>query len=190
MKKLILTFALISMSAIVNASYLYWQVTPSMYTAATWDTATVYMFSGTLDGYPSLSDANALDNVGYVDNNNTYKEFSNRAVYKTVAAADGIAYVADLGSFSSSSEYSYFVELSNSETGQRVAFSTPIASNNDAAGYVYANTGDISVTLSTLADATPWHAGGYGPVPEPTSAVLMLFGAAFLGLKRKNRSVA
>lgn len=189
MKKLILTFALISISAIVNASYLYWQVTPSEYTEAAWDTATVYMFSGTLDGYPSLSDANALANKGYVANN-TYTEFSNVDGYKTVAADAGIAYVADLGSFSDSSSYSYFVELSNSTTGQRVAFSTPIASNNDAANYVYTDTGNLVATLSTVASVTPWHAGGYGPVPEPTSAVLMLFGAAFLGLKRKNRSVA
>ncbi|MBR4476719.1 MAG: PEP-CTERM sorting domain-containing protein [Kiritimatiellae bacterium] len=44
-------------------------------------------------------------------------------------------------------------------------------------------------TLSGVPTAQIWH-GGTVSVPEPTSAMLMLFGAAFLGLKRKNRRIA
>lgn len=187
MKKMMVLAGLIFASAVANASYLYWQVQPSDYTDVSWDSASLYFFEGTLSDYPSLSGVAAKDNVAYVSP--TVIDTIDPAITKVGASSAG-GYVADIGTLSDSSTYSYFVELSNS-AGQRVAFSDIATfTGNNTPNYVYADTGDISVTLSNLASVTPWHAGGYGPVPEPTSAVLMLFGAAFLGLKRKNRSVA
>lgn len=189
MKKMMVLAGLIFASAVANASYLYWQVQPSDYTDVSWDSASLYFFEENLSDYPSLSGVAAKDNVAYVSP--TVKDnFVNTPITKVGASSAG-GYVANIGTLNDSSTYSYFVELSNS-SGQRVAFSAieRFTYGENTPDYVYSNTGDISVTLSNIASVTPWHAGGYGPVPEPTSAVLMLFGAAFLGLKRKNRSVA
>ena len=183
MKKIIVLAGLIFASAVANAAYLYWQVSPSEYTDETWDSASLYFFEGTLPDYPSLSGVDAKGNVAYVSPTGS-ETFESAVAAVTPTKAGG--YLANIGDLTGSS-YSFFVELSRS--GQRVAFSE-IQRTTGTESYIYADTGDISVTLTNLASVTPWHAGGYGPVPEPTSAVLMLFGAAFLGLKRKNRSVA
>jgi hypothetical protein len=186
MRKILVLASLMFASAVANASYLYWQVSPSEYTDATWDTASLYFFEGPLTDYPSLSGATAQGNVAYISPTQTVT-FDDPVTQVSPTLAGG--YVADIGTLTDSTSYSYFVELSNA--GQRVGFGAIATFDGGSTPqYVYSDTGDISVALSNLASVTPWHASSYGPVPEPTSAILMLFGAAFLGFKRKNRSIA
>lgn len=185
MKKFLIggLFAIAACAA--NASYLYWQVTEDDYDAVNWATAKVYWFSGTLTDYPSLSSETAVDNVGFVDAYNEYKTFT---ASKSVKPSS-LGYVANVGTLDGGS-YSFFVELSNS-SGQRVGFSNIQTGVTSDSSYLYASTDKLTTSLaSELANVQPWHATSYGPVPEPTSAMLMLFGAAFLGLKRKNRRIA
>lgn len=188
MNKLILTIALISVSAMVNASYLYWQVTPGEYTEETWDKASLYIISGDNATYADFVGQSAKQNVGSVADN-TYTTLNNSPT--KVTADSSVGYVADIGTLGSG-QYSFFVELWNSSTSTRVGFSDiQTISGSSTPSYVYADTGALTAAMSpaNIASAMPWHATSYGPVPEPTSAILMLFGAAFLGLKRKNRSI-
>lgn len=193
-KKVIMLSSLIFASAVTNASYLLWQVSAGevaqSYSAGSWDTARIYAFNdSTLNDYPSLSGEAALKNVAYVSGS-TYTELSPST--DLVYGDSTLAYVADISSFDNVG-YSFFVELWNSETSQRVGFSQiqNVASSSNLKGY-YASTEAITAALSatTLASMSIWHGAGYNAVPEPTSAMLMLFGAAFLGLKRKNRRIA
>lgn len=101
-------------------------------------------------------------------------------------------YVADLGTYAAPG-YSYYVELTNAD-GEKL-YSTPIAYSTDQnSDYVkYTQSATTTAELKTPDTVNVWHnsgSAGYSPVPEPTSAILMLFGAAMLGLKRKNRSRA
>lgn len=184
MKKCLIGIAVAFVATVANASYLYWQVTADDYSAATWSTAKVYLFETTLSDYPSLSGVSAVSNVGYVDANNTYQTFTSTQAVRPIE----LGYVADIGTLSGSS-YSFFVELSNS-SGQRVGFSNIQTGVTSSSPYIYSDTASLTTALSAVASVTPWHATSYGPVPEPTNAMLMLFGAAFLVLKRKNRSIA
>ena len=185
MKKCLIGIAVAFVATVANASYLYWQVTDDDYTSVEWSTAKVYLFEDSLADYPSLSGVSAVSNVGFVNTDNTYEQFdvTTQSVYPSP-----LGYVADIGTLNGSS-YSFFVELSNS-SGQRVGFSNIQTGVTSSSPYIYSDTASLTTALSAVASVTPWHATSYGPVPEPTSAMLMLFGAAFLGLKRKNRRIA
>ena len=202
MKKIIVLSGLILASAAANASFLLWQVsteevsqkyTPG--TVSTWDSARIYAFKGISDYPAPLEASSALQNVGFVADN-TYTAYSGmepaQANQTLVGPSSSISYVADISNFDGSS-YSFFVELWNTSTSQRVGYSNiqTVSSGSTPKGY-YADTAALTAALGVegLASANVWHASSYGPVPEPTSAMLMLFGAAFLGLKRKNRRIA
>lgn len=191
MKKAFLTTLFVVAATVANASYLYWQVSSSDTLPATqgtdWNVARVVYSTADAD---QVNTWNASDKrsgaigTGYnvIDVNREYMGGS--SVGSEVKAPMPTVLYADLGS--SASSYSYYVELLNSSTGALYA-------RSDAVTYselVTAGAVKTELSLGTLASVTPWHAGGYTVVPEPTSAVLMLFGAAFLGLKRKNRSIA
>lgn len=185
MKKLMFLLCFACTSIAANASYLLWQVTSSEFTEEPWDTAKIFITEGN-----SYSDSAAAKlNVGYV-NNDTYTAFSPSV--EAVGKSGSFKYVADIGTLGDSTTYSYYVELYNS-AGSKVARSsitTASGSDINSQSYVYADTASITITLANLASVAPWHAGGYKAVPEPTSGLMLLLGAAMLGLKRKNRSVA
>ncbi len=187
MKKLILIVGVISAAFAANASYLYWQVSEGAYTE-TYNSARLIFTEGKIDNWGEYS---AKVNDGVITADGTYHGYSSSK--DTVKVASDVAYVANIGDLDKDMSYSYWVELYNNNT--RVALSD-IGHINSYSGsesntdYVYANAAGLTTSLSEVAAAAVWHSGGYTAVPEPTSAVLMLFGAAFLGLKRKNRSVA
>ena len=184
MKKLILIVGVISAAFAANASYLYWQVSEGAYTE-TYDSAKLIFANEYTDNWGEYE---AKSNVGAYDSNGTYRQY--QTAKEKVQAISDVAYVADIGDLGSGN-YSYWVELYNNDT--RVALSQIQHITNyqeNGAPFVYASTDALTTSLSEVATAAVWHSGGYTAVPEPTSAVLMLFGAAFLGLKRKNRSVA
>ena len=184
MKKLILIAGVISAAFAANASYLYWQVSEGAY-AETYDSAKLIFTSGNIDNWGEYA---AKENTGVITSDGTYHEYS--TAKETVKVASDVAYVANIGDLTTSSSYSYWVELYNGDT--RVALSSIGYINNysGTAPYVYSDAAGITTSLSEVAAVAVWHSGGYTAVPEPTSAILMLFGAAFLGLKRKNRSIA
>ena len=97
-------------------------------------------------------------------------------------------YAADISNHDSG--YSYYIELVNSNNEVIGKSITPLTSSSpNYASYVNNGTTTANLTNIPTVNLNAWHGGSFRAVPEPTSAILMLFGAAMLGLKRKNRSL-
>lgn len=109
--------------------------------------------------------------------------------YKLYAVKDGVYELVDnnnqnvvnrsnIGAYNDS--YSFYVELANYNGGKydTVARSDTM-SYDQLSGFMQTS------ELSAVPQAAVWHAGGYSAAPEPTSALLVMMGVAFLGLKRR-----
>lgn len=171
MKKVLLLGAVLLAAQFVNASYLYWQV--------------------------DSSDFEGLKNAGEVTAARIYQNGAvvSPVYYNGVSTGDSVAgintkgaYAIDVGDLSTTGSYSYYIELGNYSAGAWSATygqsASMTADDLYTAGFITTSLEGLSTMVGT------WHATGTYSVPEPTSAILMLFGAAMLGLKRKNRSIA
>ncbi len=184
MKKCLIMLVIGATAMVSNAAYLYWQVSSSDYAGGVDAGDTVYSAS---IFYTTAGTATAGT---LVQNNYFVQGESATSLGSKVSAPSTDMFVADMGSFNTEL-YSYYVELYNS-SGSVISRSA-VTNYNDVPQRAWADTGSSTgsmIDIPTAANITAWHAGGYRAVPEPTSAMLMLFGAAFLGLKRKNRSIA
>lgn len=168
MKKLILVGAIIASAVTANASYLYWQL----------DNADVADEIKALDyGYARIvatsntQTPSPVTQMAQLDN----KEMQAWQTFN----------LGQLGGDGSS--YSYYIELG---TYSGSTFSAVAQSETQTYSQIATTAIQPTATLSPSAavNVSTWHAGNFRAVPEPTSAILMLFGAAMLGLKRKNRS--
>ena len=188
MKKLVCIALAVLSVQVANAAYLYWQVNSDTLAGASEATSwydgdiNVAKVYGRADESSSWSSQTI-----YLNGSETAK--AGGEWYATVPSAS--AYynqvnvdVADLDN----STYTYYIELGNYSNSTY----TPVARGEQTTvqDLYSSGSGSITTSLSNIATISLWHGGTYSAVPEPTSAVLMLFGAAFLGLKRKNRSVA
>ena len=183
MKKALFSLFVLMAAFSSQAAYLYWQVgnltgiddVTSGYAKATNGTGepvtltSYYLYqdeAGNLEWKPYTDDANIT-----VSSETQFAAF----IDESSNVGDG---------------WSYYVELANDT--ETVARSTSIEYGSD--DYLaYTSAASSSAELPDAQSAETWHASGasgYTPVPEPTSAILMMFGMAFLGLKRKNRSIA
>ena len=186
MKKFILAIAVVGASIASNASYLYWQV-------STGDADSTFEIDGSNKtwSYAQLhaTDGSASYLIGSVAGTENYINGTSQG--SDIAVPSGNFVFADLGTYGADS-YSYYVELYNS-AGTLVARSLKENFSNLQQSQ-YASTGSVTteLTMRTIPTASMkiWHASGYRAVPEPTSGLMLLLGAAMLGLKRKNRSVA
>lgn len=176
MKKILLMAIVGVLAHASNAAYLYWQVSSddlagasaatSWYTGGSVNAARIYDANGNLQSHILLNGADIGDTAG---------------------VPTSTPYAIDVGS-STDASYSYYVELGNYVSSTE-AFTAVARSATETIHYTESGSTPITTTLQDVARVAPWHAGSYRAVPEPTSAILMLFGAAMLGLKRKNRSL-
>lgn len=174
MKKILLMAIVGVLAHASNAAYLYWQVSSddlagasaatSWYTGGSVNAARIYDASGNWQSTIYLNGADIGDTAG---------------------VPTSTPYAIDVGTVTDGSSYSYYVELGNYANS---AFTAVARSATTPVKYSSSGNTSITTSLSDMTRVTPWHAGSYSAVPEPTSAILMLFGAAMLGLKRKNRS--
>lgn len=181
MKKLILIAGIAMLATASQASYLYWQVTAEDYGNNVWG------------GNGSVVDYAKITYLATGASANQYQAYSPyESMYdgelnpQSALKAPGGAYMVE-GSFDEG--YTYYIELYNS-SGTLVSRS---AGMTGSALTAYTQTEYVSVSsvLNPGSTVSVWHGGGgYTAVPEPTSALLVMFGMAFLGLKRKNRSIA
>lgn len=159
-----------------QAAYLYWQVDDTTYSegfvAAKVLATTQPDVKGPNGRISSGSDLSIVDPMSGV----TIPDAVMMAPSKDV-------YAIDVSSFASGG-YSFYIELINYDSSGKL---TSIAQSADMtyqqlvqSNYIIEDTG-ISIPTASLA----WHGGAYAPGPEPTSAVMMLIGVAFLGLKRR-----
>ncbi len=183
MKKLMFALLATMCASIANAAYLYWQVSAGDVDSSItepWNAARLY------------EDGRLVTSTQYWNSYNNRLEGDNA---DAVSAPMGTGYVFDIGS-DNTAGHSYYVELWQfsdasdwSSSGHAVAQSQSVS--GDALPGVYNDTGTLTTTLLTAPTSmVAWHAGGYRAVPEPTSGLMLLLGAAMLGLKRKNRSIA
>ena len=178
MKKLFLTLGVVLAASLANASILYWQLDTSDY-------------DGNDAAYAKLNTTSGESGTVYgLQKNEETGEFEAVAVTELQSGATYYIDTDDWGGDDYfSSDYSYYVELYNS-SDEKIDYTGYQVSGEEF--YNYASTGGTT----DLGDIDPasvavFHSGSnMTVVPEPTSAILMLFGAAFLGLKRKNRSLA
>lgn len=180
MKKLFLTLSVFAVSYMANAAYLYWQLDDTgvdeTYTGVQISAKNGEASAGTVQIYGSVWSDEAGDYViGAIDSSQVQA---------------GTTYLIDESSINSG--YSYYIELVNSDTGKTVNDGATAISGSDFASW--ASSATVSSDLTDLAggEIAVWHAstGGMSVIPEPTSGLMLLLGAAMLGLKRKNRSIA
>ena len=172
MKKFLLLGCMMLLVSAANASYLYWQIESDV------DETATLKSSETSDGEGEAVTVYAVVDDGY----------GNAILAPTETLVPGVVYAID--STTVDSGYSYWVEMSNSSAAAQKY------SGEDFASMTYSDAAETT-SLADIAEGTvpvgTWHASSgsmTAPVPEPTSAILMMFGMAFLGLKRKNRSIA
>ena len=179
MKKIMFAMLAVMCTTIANAAYLYWQVPADdvVDISEGWNAAQLY------------EDGNLVTSTHYW---NSKQNSLTESPASTVSAPMGTGFVYN-GDISS---HSYYVALWHyndtsdwSSSGHAVAQSVTI-SGSEIQQYVYSDTSSLTTTLMSAPTLKAWHAGGYRAVPEPTSGLMLLLGAAMLGLKRKNRSVA
>lgn len=176
MKKLLSLVFVGVVAATAQASYLMWQV----------DAADVGDFSAnavriaystddgkTAEGYLTLQEVGdaGLESFGQV---------------ATLNGSDGVGtpmLYADVTSYTSDA-YSFFIELINyNSASEPPTIQTVAVSQSET----YANLTDKGFTSDSMIPTVPtavWHGGTYS-VPEPTSAMLVMFGVGLLALKRK-----
>ncbi len=163
-KLFLLTFAA-SLMQLVQADLLLWQVgddAPSNYTYASFKSNTSKSYDGSV----------------YVDSTFSGSTVAGSDVDKTVLAS-GITIGANIGT-DYASKY-FFIELYGDD--DELVGRSSIASANDLNAYIRS----ASEMGAEFSGANSWTGGTWTTedVPEPTSGLLLLMGAALLGLRRK-----
>lgn len=174
MKKTLVLWGLAFAATLANAAYMNWQVDPS-----TSDNAGDFTYTAARIGYydtaaaAGYSDLAAMDSAGKLTYNDGAYSAPNQAMGETAQYSFG----------ASPDQYSYFIELVNynaaSHAYEHVAYSEALTYEQ----LVEKNYVDTGLEIGTPAVA--WHGSSYNAVPEPTSVVMVMFGLAFLGLKRR-----
>lgn len=181
MNKLIAGFVVALAAVTANASYLYWQVD----TGAGDNTASAFSYEGARIGYFKNSDgANYGDLAAMAEAKPSIITWDSSAYGTPDKSMGGMAeFQIDAPTFSDPSSFSFFIELVNynesSQKFEHVAYSEVLTYDNLVAKN-YVDTGLKADFVPTI-----WHGGTYNAVPEPTGALLMALGLAFLGLKRR-----
>lgn len=169
-------------ASVVSAQVLYWQVNPSVSITGTSTT------EGNKWNYASFwkvdSENNATLVTSYTLNTGSSTEVN--YVDTTYLSGSTPAYVNYTSDYAG---YSFYIELSNyseaTDTNVGVARSTTFDSSSfgnalqDAVNF-NANWSSINAVGSSLA---------FTAIPEPTSGLMLLVGAAILGLRRKRQQI-
>ena len=191
MKTILFTIAVVAASLGAHAEYLYWQV-KSEDLAPDFTSANGARVFASTDGGVTR---NYL-NIGYADYDDGFQSIG----YAVQVPVNDTSLLADCSAYANNTAYAFYIELINYDDTYRdsgtpgVITQTPAynASGTDfrgqsAEGLSYtqlAEHGFAGTDLSPINMAV-WNGGSYSPVPEPTSAMLVLFGLAGLALRRR-----
>lgn len=103
----------------------------------------------------------------------------------TMAKSTENVYAINLNNLAGASGYSFYIELVNYDAAKGALTSVAQSGVMSYQELVQSNyiIEDTGISIPTA--STAWHGSAYAPGPEPTSALMMLLGVAFLGLKRR-----
>ena len=199
MKTKIMAFAAAAaIASCTNADVLYWTVNDSASTVdvngktpvaswvqddySAWDYAALVKYDNAVSDQANASGGTAVTSTPANSSGATGAGFISKS-----QLADWEAAAADMNSYSSGY---FYVELFNS--GDRVGRSGEYLQmvDNGEGGYKLVNSSgkDFLSTSQFTVDSIVWNGGAtFVAVPEPTSGLMLLLGAAVLGLRRKRR---
>lgn len=182
MKKLFSLMIVLSVAIVASADMMYWQVSSS-------DTGVVnagagsYAYASIL--YTTDGGANKTALTSYVspDAANGYERVGSAALNAKGYYAD-LAGLAGLGT--GTPAYQFVIELYN-QSGEALA-NSGWTDYSELETYVSkaefnSNWSSMTAGFGSASSGANWRAGA--AVPEPTSGLLMLIGAAMLGLRRR-----
>ncbi len=183
--KIIAALLTATFASVVSAQVLYWQVNSDVQISgdtskvgSTWNYAMLYAYSGddastatALTSYLFNSDGSSSTGSTYVDKN--YFE-------------DNTPAYANLGT--DYTGYSFYIELVNrvDGTGTGIARSDTISYSN--LGSALQNAVEFNNNWSSI-NALGANMTTFTAIPEPTSGLMLLVGAAILGLRRKRQQI-
>lgn len=168
MKKLFMAAVIGFIACSTQAAYLYWQVNTDDFKDAGIEAD--YARVVAVDGGGNETVLDMADKV-----TGETKTGSSLTAVNLGTAVINLAQLADPGS------YSFFIELVNYSTSFDVVGKT--TTNVAYADLVQRQFIDVGDTMM-IPQANVWHGTTYS-VPEPTSAMLVMFGLGILALKRK-----
>ena len=176
MRKAIFALSVAVAISSANASYLYWQIAPSEKSGLVskeYDGARVFVSN---NGGVSKT----YLNIGYGDfDTGDFTPFAGQKVQ--IPLYEAVVAEVNTSLYGEGTGYSFYIELINYSDGAFVAQSDSKSAMTyadlEAKHYVGADLSPVSMAV--------WHGGSYTTVPEPTSAMLVLFGLAGLALKRR-----
>ena len=189
MRKAIFALSVAVAISSANASYLYWQIDTSEASGLVSEPYTGARVFASTDG--GAASRVYLD-LGYGDYDTGAFQTLGTAVQ--VPLYDSVVAVVDSSTLGGDpSGYSFYIELINysvwdaNKDASSIASGAFVAQSDGESVMTYSNLVDskyIGADLSPVSMAV-WHGGSYTTVPEPTSAMLVLFGLAGLALKRR-----
>ena len=200
MKKIIFAMAVVAAAASTHASYLYWQIGSDDIAAA--NTASGQTVQGVrIYALNNTTGEQTFLKLGYADSGTDSFKYvdgtDGGANSYAVSAPVGGPLLADVTSFASG-DYSFYVELINNDVAAWKSNLSSAYGTADFAGQLVSSGTDDPITYTGLSDKgfigndlspvsmAVWHGGAaYSSVPEPTSAMLVLFGLAGLALRRR-----
>lgn len=183
MKKFLVVVAAVFLANISEAAYLYWQVSTSELSGKT-DSVTGESLSGLEFNYAQIIavDSSGKETALMIANP---MDGTSMATSKMNLSVDG-PYAINLSQLSNPAAYSFYIELLN-YNNTSYDFVAKSDLNFDKSSYANLVDGkyiDVGDTFQ-LPQANVWHGGSYTATPEPTSAMLVMFGMGLLALKRK-----
>lgn len=166
MNKLILTFlSTVATVFFANAEVLLWQVYSPVTISGSdyeWDTATIFSTSDN-----TASGGEALTSLWGKNSQN-----------EQVAAETFNEYAVGAYLQNSSTDTNFYIELYKNSS--KVAYSDVVNIATLRTDFVKSG-----LSMQSIGAGTGWDGGHFTAVPEPTSGLMLLLGAAMLGLRRK-----
>ena len=171
--KIIIVSVALTVSFAVNAATVTWQLTsiadsPNSVASAGW---IAYVLDAST--YTAFTGLDAGSQAKYAAENAFASGLTTNARYGKNATIEEGDYAKD----ETKGAYIVIFDASSIDTASYMAYTSAKTATIPASG------SDVTVSFGTFSNAT--QNGGWQSIPEPTSGLLMLLGAAGLALKRK-----
>lgn len=176
--KLILLAAVVVAGLTASAGVLNWQVASDA-TTETWATAGIAVYGSEISDHTTAA-SSAEDYLQNQTATSTATTLVDKQAFDSTYAT-----ATDVESYSGKLFYIELYDSNNkvvARSGDYLSFN-----NGQLVSSASGSTDNFLSTSAFMADAAIWNGGAFVVVPEPTSGLMLLLGAAVLGLRRKRR---